>query len=170
MVISQSRATQPTQPTQSPRSGQPGRTLPTIARFAIRNGQRADDSLQLLLADAIGPAGGRDLLYIIGEPVEPSGRAVPVGETVVAAIRDAYEAGDRDDPVAAIAEAVAAANEALYARNRAGAPELRVFLGVTCLVIRDQDLIICQVPPTQVVVAQNGAPITLPELASWRAN
>ena len=84
-----------------------------MARFAIRNGQRADDSLQLLLADAVRAGGSRDLLYIIGEPVEPCGRAVPVGETIVAAIRDAYEAGDRSDPVAAIAGAVDAANEAL---------------------------------------------------------
>ena len=34
--------------------------------------------------------------------------------------------------------------------------------------MRDQDLIICQVPPTQLFLAQSGSPVILPDLDSWR--
>ncbi|HET8629996.1 MAG TPA: hypothetical protein VFL91_21455 [Thermomicrobiales bacterium] len=141
------------------------------AQFALHGGQRLEECPQLLLDEVIGAPGragaDRDYLSIICEPVEMKPHALQTGAGVLAAIRDAYLESDRSDPVAALAAAVDAANDVLYTRNRAGAPEKRVFLGVTCLVIRDHDLIVCQVPPTQVIIAQNGTPIALPELASW---
>lgn len=140
------------------------------AQFGRRNGERDDRCPQIALGRVPGWPGEAqpdDYLYIICEPVEMTARAAPVGASIMAAIREAYAESERDDPVAAIAAAVSAANDALYAKNRAGAPGLRVFLGVTCLVIRDNDLIICQVPPTQAIVSQNGVPIALPALESW---
>src|SRR5947207_290269 len=144
----------------------------TSAQFALRDGQQADDCPQLLSAEIAGLAAAdpRDALHIICEPVEPTPRAAHIVVAMMAAIRDAYAESDRGDPIAAIAAAVEAANDVLYTKNRAGAPNLRVFLGVTCLVIRDRDLAICQVPPTQAIVAQNGTPIALPELVSWRGD
>lgn len=140
------------------------------AQFGLRDGERDDDCPQIALgrvANRAGAGAAHDYLYIICEPVELTARAVPVGASVIAAIRDIYNESDRDDPVAAIAAALEAANDVLYAKNRATAPDLRVVLGVTCLVVRDNDLVICQVPPTQTIVAQNGTPIALPELESW---
>ncbi|HEX5501474.1 MAG TPA: hypothetical protein VFW96_02555 [Thermomicrobiales bacterium] len=138
------------------------------AQFALHGGQRLEECPQLLLDEVVdAPGGARDYLSIICEPMELRLHALRAGAGVLAAIRDAYLESDRADPVAALAAAVDAANDVLYTRNRAGAPEKRVFLGVTCLVVRDHDLIVCQVPPTQVVIAQNGTPIALPELASW---
>lgn len=140
------------------------------AQFGLRDGERDDDCPQIALGrvvNRVGVGAAHDYLYVICEPVELTARAVPVGASVIAAIRDIYNESDRDDPVAAIAAALEAANDVLYAKNRATAPDLRVVLGVTCLVVRDNDLVICQVPPTQTIVAQNGTPIALPELESW---
>lgn len=145
----------------------------TFAQFSLYDGHETEQCPQLALGE-VAPFSvddrPRDQLYIICEPVELTPRATPLGATVMAAIRDAYAEGDREDPIAAIANAVNAANDVLYAKNCANAPNLRVFLGVTCLVVRDRELIICQVPPTQALIAQDGAPIALPELESWHGD
>lgn len=155
----------------------PERTGQRVLQFGLAGGHCTDYSPQLLLSTISDPAcdpaasgAPRDCLAIICEPVELSPRAVPVSTSVMAAIREIYEESDRDDPVEALDAALWAANDVLYSKNRAGDPNLRVFLGVTCLVLRGHELIICQVPPTQVIIAQNGEPVTLPELASWRGD
>ncbi|MDP9371906.1 MAG: hypothetical protein M3Q65_05525 [Chloroflexota bacterium] len=143
------------------------------ALFGTRDGRRDDRCPQIALGAVPQPGGGATdaaTLYIICEPVEPTARAVPVGASVMAAIRDIYGASDGHDPVAALAAAIEAANDVLYQKNRAVAPGLRVVLGVTCLLVRDDELIICQVPPTQAILAQDGTPIALPELESWRGD
>ncbi|MFN8537221.1 MAG: hypothetical protein U0232_07060 [Thermomicrobiales bacterium] len=93
-----------------------------------------------------------------------------MGAKFIAAIRDVYAASTHDDPIVALTAAIEAANDALYHSNRSTAPGLRVVLGLTCLVLRNQDLIICQVPPTQLLLAQNGAPVVLPSFDTWRAD
>ena len=142
-----------------------------VAQFVVRGGRREDQSPLIALgevASLTGAGPGRDWLYLICEPVEPTGRAIPVGAEVLAALRDVYAENDRDDPIEAMVAAVHAANKVLFAKNRATAPAGRVSLGVTCLIVRGAELFICQVPPTQTIIAQNEMPHALPELASWR--
>ena len=111
--------------------------------------------------------GTREELYLIAEPTEPTQRS-GMGAKFIAAIRDVYTASTHDDPIVALTAAIEAANDALYHSNRSAAPGLRIVLGLTCLVVRDQDLIICQVPPTQLFLAQSGTPVILPDLDTWR--
>lgn len=141
------------------------------AKFAVLHGQPVDEYAQLDLGrvpDYPGQQRYDDHLYIICEAVEGTRRATPLGATVMAAIRAAYSRADRSEPVPALVTAIHAANTELYTRNHRGAPDARVFLGVTCLVVRDAELFICQVPPTQALISQNGTVLALPELASWR--
>lgn len=147
-------------------------TPAAYAQFGLRDGERDESCSQIALGEVAGPHGAvlPDGLYLICEPVEPTARAAPIGASVIAAIRDMYAESAQGDPVGAIAAALAAANDVLYQKNCAGASGLRVFLGVTCLIVRDRELIIGQVPPTQVILAQNGTPIALPELVSWRSD
>jgi hypothetical protein len=111
----------------------------------------------------------REQLYIIAEPTEPTQRG-GMGAKFIGAIRDVYAASTHDDPIVALTAAIEAANDALYQSNRSTAPGLRAVLGLTCLVVREQDLIICQVPPTQLLLAQNGAPVILPSFETWGAS
>ena len=108
-----------------------------------------------------------DQLCIIIEPVEISPRAASVGAGVIAAIRDIYASSEVTDPLTALTTAIDAANLALYQQNLSTTPGHRVLLGLTCLVVRGQSLLICQVPPTQLILSQGGTPTALPELVTW---
>jgi hypothetical protein len=137
--------------------------------FATAGARRGTDCPWLVRGEIRREGGVREQLYIIAEPTEPTQRS-GMSAKFIAAIRDVYAASTHDDPIVALTAAIEAANDALFHSNRSTAPGLRVVLGLTCLVLRDQDLIICQVPPTQLLLAQNGAPVILPSFDSWRAD
>lgn len=141
------------------------------AKFAMSDGLRGEDCPQLDLGpvpDLPGHPRYNDRLYVICEPAEMTSRATHAGASVISTIREAYSRTARADPIPALVAAVSAANEVLYTSNHRGAPDARVYLGVTCLLVRGSDLMICQVPPTQAAIAQNGTLLALPELVSWR--
>lgn len=137
--------------------------------FATASARRGTDCPWLVRGEVRREGGVREQIYIIAEPTEPTGRS-STSAKFIAAIRDVYAASTHDDPIVALTAAIEAANDALFHSNRSTAPGLRVVLGLTCLVVRDQDLIICQVPPTQLLLAQNGAPVILPGFDTWRAD
>lgn len=114
------------------------------------------------------PGEGPTALHLIAEPVEQTPRAIVVGASILAAIREVFVASKHDDPVVALTEALDAANHALYQQNRTASPGQRVVLGLTCLAIRDRELLICQLPPTQLLLSQGGTAVMLPELGTWR--
>jgi hypothetical protein len=111
-----------------------------------------------------------DQLCVIVEPVERSPRAASVAAGVIAAIRDIYASSEATDPLNALTTAIDAANLALYQQNLSTTPGQRVLLGLTCLVVRGQSLLICQVPPTQLILSQGGTPTALPELVTWTSD
>jgi hypothetical protein len=137
--------------------------------FATAGARRGAGCPWLVQGEIRRGDGVREELYIIAEPTEPTQRG-GMGAKFIAAIRDVYAASTHDDPIVALTAAIEAANDALFHSNRSAAPGLRVVLGLTCLLVREHDLIICQVPPTQLLLAQNGAPVILPSFDSWRAD
>ncbi|MGN6561570.1 MAG: hypothetical protein ACTHMU_02815 [Thermomicrobiales bacterium] len=141
-----------------------------VAVLAWHNGQFSDACPQLALALPVRRRAHRpaDRLHIICEPVAWSAQSEALIPAVIGLIQDTFARVDADDPIAAIAAALEAANDAVFQQNLASAPAERVAFGVTCLVIRDADLIIAQTPPTQLIIAQNGTPVALPDLDSWR--
>lgn len=143
---------------------------PGQAQFTTPGADQGGGAPWLLVSEVTrpGPGAGTENLYVIAEPVTPHSRAGSVGAGVIAAIRDIYSASEHDDPVVALTAALDAANLALYQQNLTTTPGRRVVLGLTCLVERDHDLLICQVPPTQLILSQGGTPIALPELTTWQ--
>ncbi len=115
-----------------------------------------------------GAAAPPDRLYLIAEPVGAVPRIPAIGPGVLAAIRDIYGSSKHQDPATALTMALDTANLALYRQNLTTTPGRRVILGVSCLIVRDDEVLICQVPPTQLLLSQGGTPIALPELASWQ--
>ena len=112
-----------------------------------------------------------DLLCLIAEPIDAEA-CVPAstGAGILAGIRDIYATSDVADPIAALTVALDAANLALYQQNSSTAPGRRLLMGLTCLVARGRELLICQVPPTQLLLAQDGVAVALPELTTWSAD
>lgn len=143
--------------------------MPGQAQFAKPSTDQGGTAPWLMVGEVArsGSGAAPDRLYIIAEAVSPNLRAGSVGAGVIAAIRDIYGSSEHEDPVAALAAALDAANLALYQQNLTTTPGRRVVLGLTCLVAREQELLICQVPPTQLILSQGGTPIALPELATW---
>lgn len=137
--------------------------------FATARARRGQGCPWIVQGAVARPDGSREQLYLIAEPTEPTARS-GTSARFIAAIRDVYAASTHDDPIVALTAAIEAANDALYGSNRSAAPGLRVVLGLTCLLVQGSELIICQVPPTQLILAQGGVPVILPELASWRAD
>lgn len=141
---------------------------PDQAAFSLPSMPLGAQSPWLLVTEVARP--GRaiaDRLCVIAEPVEATTRSASVGAGVVAAIRDIYASSEAREPLDALNAAIDAANLALYQQNLTTTPGQRVLLGLTCLVLRGTDLLICQVPPTQLILSQGGEPIALPDLATW---
>lgn len=137
--------------------------------FATIGARRGRDCPWLVQGEVARPDGVRETLYLIAEPTESRQQSV-MGAKFVAAIRDVYAASTHSDPILALTAAIEAANDALYHSNRTATPGARILLGLTCLVVREHELIICQVSPTQLILAQNGAPVLLPSFDTWRAD
>lgn len=148
-------------------------TGPGQAEFASPGARHAGRNPWVLVTSIARPGSGapNDLLGLIAEPIE-TGSRVPAatGAGILTGIRDIYAASERDDPIAALTAALEAANLALYQQNLSTAPGRRLLMGLTCLVVRGSELLICQVPPTQLLLSQGGIAIALPELATWGAD
>lgn len=148
-------------------------TGPGQAEFASPGARHDGRNPWMLVTSIPHPASvaPNDLLCLIAEPID-AGSHLPVatGAGILAGIRDIYETSDRDDPLAALTTALEAANLALYQQNLSTAPGRRLLMGLTCLVARGRELLICQVPPTQLLLSQGGVPVVLPELATWGAD
>ncbi len=142
------------------------------AEFSTDDAQGEGRSPRLLVAEVASSERGasKDQLCVIVESVEHSPRAASVGAGVVKAIRDIYTASAARDPLTALTTAIDAANLALYQQNLSTTPGHRVLLGLTCLLVRAEEVLICQVPPTQLILSQGGVPITLPDLATWASD
>jgi len=148
-------------------------TGPGQAEFASPGARHAGRNPWLLVSSVPrrSPELPPDLLCLIGEPIDAEAR-VPsaTGAGILAGIRDIYTASDVTDPIAALTAALDAANLALYQQNSSTAPGRRLLMGLTCLVARGREVLICQVPPTQLILAQDGIAVALPELTTWSSD
>jgi hypothetical protein len=145
-------------------------TGPGQAEFASPGARHAGRNPWLLVSTVPrqSPDFPSDLLCLIAEPIDAEARVpASMGAGILAGIRDIYATSDVTDPIAALTAALDAANLALYQQNSSTAPGRRLLMGLTCLVARGRELFICQVPPTQLVLAQDGMAVALPELTTW---
>ncbi len=137
------------------------------ATFLLPEAQARAVQSTLLVAPISRADGGTDQLCIIAEAVEDSPQAMISAAGVIQAIHDIYAQQDTADPLDTLATAIDTANLALYQQNLRTTPGERILLGLTCLVLRDDELWICQVPPTQLLLSQAGELVALPELLTW---
>lgn len=148
-------------------------TGPGQAEFASPGARHAGRNPWLLVSSVPrrSPDLPPDLLCLIAEPIDADAR-VPAATAsgILAGIRDIYATSDVVDPIVALTAALDTANLALYQQNSSTAPGRRLLMGLTCLVARGRELLICQVPPTQLILVQDGMAVALPELTTWGAD
>ncbi|HEV2109623.1 MAG TPA: hypothetical protein VGR16_15290 [Thermomicrobiales bacterium] len=146
--------------------------MASAVAFALSGGEPVD-SRRRMFADVV-PAGGRDhqrRLIAAVEPLELSARGMDVATTALDAIRHQFTVGTEDAVSLALGRAMAAANTAVEADNRAWPAEerdRRVMVGVTAAVVEGSFITIAQLPPAQAFLIQDGRCYPLPTLASWR--
>lgn len=140
-----------------------------MAVVAIDAGRLLDDSpfLSLDPADDLGCRGSRHVFAIL-EPVDDVPGVESAAREVLDLIHEEMARRGGQSPTAALLAAVEAANGWLCAANVDRPLTHRLRFGLTLLVARDDDLYLAQVPPSQVLIGQEGVLYAFPSLETWR--
>jgi hypothetical protein len=141
-----------------------------IEQVHIAGGNRLPQSDFVTLVDPgalFSPEARKGRLLIFVEP-GPQVAASPAALQLVArTIRKVFYDDDTFSVTSALRTAIRAANKALYQSNVTLSPTQRVTLGLTCAVIRDNELYVAQVAPTQAFVYAEDRLRGLPVPATW---
>lgn len=119
---------------------------------------------QLFAAESLKGA-----LYIVGEVAEAGGRGRDACALVLRTIRRHYYQDGSLSITAALRKAVLAANSALYQENFRVSAVRRATIGVTCAVVRGDDLHLVRVAPAQIFLFADGTLRAIPPASSWGA-
>ncbi|MEM8535344.1 MAG: PP2C family serine/threonine-protein phosphatase [Chloroflexota bacterium] len=106
-------------------------------------------------------------LYIITEANPEAVRGQDACRLVSRTIRKVFYEDRSYSVTAALRKAVTAANSALYQHNFNVTPQKRAVVGVTCAVLKENDLYVAQVMPSQGYVLSAGNLRALPPTPSW---
>jgi hypothetical protein len=141
----------------------------TVGQIGLMgNGRYHQPSGILVDERALHLARGRSRgnFYVLVEISGPElGRDV-IAEQVTQAMRDAYY-GCRGSVTAGLQQAIRLANNLLFDENRNSLPGERRTAGVSCVVVRDEDLFIAQAGPTAVYHAHGNQVKRYPEVSPW---
>ncbi len=141
----------------------------TVAQIALVNGGRADEASGLLVeerASRVGRARGRDRLYVLADVSGPAGTRDAVERQIARTVREAYFS-QPGSVTAGLQRALAQANAELLEENRNSLPSERRTAGVTCAVLRDEDLFLAQAGPTAAFLSRGGQVTRFPHVSPW---
>jgi hypothetical protein len=113
------------------------------------------------------PEARRGHLYVVVEtdPGHPDG---PDACALVArTVRKAFYSDSSYSVTASLREAIRTANEALYKHNFQIPLQRRAHVGISCAVLKDNDIFLAQVAPAQAYVIAGGSLRALPTHPSW---
>ncbi|MDI3339135.1 MAG: hypothetical protein QJR03_01245 [Sphaerobacter sp.] len=136
---------------------------------AIDAGRLTADSpfLSVAPADDLGVRGTRHVFAIL-EPVDDVPGVEVAAREVLDLMHDELARRGGQSPTAAILGAVEAANAWLCTANVDRPLAHRLRFGLTLILARDDDLYLAQVPPSQVLIGQEGELYAFPGLETWR--
>ncbi len=140
-----------------------------VDQLAVAEGHRhgqAHGALAVEPTSRFSRGRGRGSLYIL---VEVSGSARGqdlVADRLAELIRDIYYE-QRGSITAALREAIRDANNMLADENRQSMPDQQWTAGLSCAVLRNQDLFIAQAGPAALFVAHEGQVVRFPDISPW---
>jgi hypothetical protein len=109
---------------------------------------------------------GRGNLYVLVEVSGPARARDLVADRLADLIREVYY-GQRGSVTAALREAIRAGNKLLADENRQSMPDQQWTAGLSCAVLREENLFIAQAGPAALYVTQRGQVIRYPDLSPW---
>lgn len=117
-------------------------------------------------AALFAPEARKGQLYIIAEAEGDMSRGRDACQLVLRTIRKVFYDDSSYSVTSALRKAIVAANKALYEHNFNASAQKRAFVGITCVVIKDNDLYAAQVRPAQFYLWAEGKLRSLPEHVS----
>lgn len=118
-------------------------------------------------ASPFSPEARKGKLYLLVEADEGAPRAAAACQLVAKTIRRSFYEDGSFSVTSALRTAIRAANKALYEQNFNLPSHQRVYVGLSCAVLREGDLFIAQVQPAQAYVLSEGRLRALPAHPSW---
>ncbi len=140
-----------------------------VGRVAYGGGSRRDQPNNILVderSSQIGRGRRRGNLYILLEVAGPASGRDLLTSQLTEAMRRAYY-GWKGSVTAGLQQAIRVANDLLLEENRNSLPGERRLAGVSCVVLRDEDLFIAQAGPAAVYLFQQGAITRFPDESPW---
>lgn len=141
----------------------------SVGRIALLGGGRNERVGGILVEEPTSRFGrGRSLgnLYIVVDVSGPEMERDVIAQQIAETIRDTYY-GRRGSITAGLQQALQEANNFLFAENRNSLPSERRTAGVSCVVLRDNDLFVAQTGPAVIYLAHEGQVSRLPETSPW---
>jgi hypothetical protein len=141
----------------------------TVGQVALMGGGQYEQSSGILVDERGGRFGrgrSRGNLYLVLEVSGPvAGRDV-IAKQLAQTMRDAYYAW-RGSVTAGLQEAVREANNLIFEENRVSLPGEQRTAGVSCVVLRDDDMFVAQAGPTAVYLMQGEEVMRIPDVSPW---
>jgi hypothetical protein len=141
------------------------------SQFGLVSGITQAASDMVLVAEPgrpFAPEARKGRLYVVAETDHDVSRGRDACQLICRTVRKHFYDDTSFSVTAALRKALVAANQALYQQNFGAPPQKRAFVGVTCVVVRGDDVYIAQVKPAQAYLMAEGKLRPLPGSASWR--
>ncbi|MDQ2995809.1 MAG: hypothetical protein M3R61_01955, partial [Chloroflexota bacterium] len=140
------------------------------SQFGLVSGIRQTSSDMVLVAEPAGlfaPEARKGQLYIVAETDQDVARGRDACQLASRTIRKLFYGDSSYSVTSALRKAISAANKALYEHNFSVSPAKRAVVGVTCAVIKGNDLYIAQILPAQSYVLSDGKLRAIPTVPAW---
>ncbi len=145
------------------------RVRTTVGQVAIAGGEQYEAPGGILVEEPtsrFGRGRSRGNLYVLIQVSGPeAGRDALAGQ-LARIVRDVYYS-QRGSITAGLQKAIRGVNGVLFDENRNSLPGEQRTAGVTCMVLRDDDLFIAQGGPAAAYLAQDGQVTRFPDLSPW---
>lgn len=141
----------------------------TIGQVAVVGGRRYDRVEGILVDERtsrFARGRGQSNLYVLVEMEGQVGGREVVAERLANIVRDTYFK-QRRSVTAGLQQAVRAANSFLFEENWNSLPDERRTAGVSCAVLRGEDLFVAQAGPAALYVSHKDRAIRFPEISPW---
>ncbi|MBA3470263.1 MAG: hypothetical protein H0T53_11545 [Herpetosiphonaceae bacterium] len=141
-------------------------------QFGIVSGIRQDISDRISSAvpgNLFAPEARKGQLFVLTEAVNETSRGKEACDLVAKTITATYYKDSSFSITSSLRHALKSANTMLYEHNYKAAHHQKTAVSLTCAVLRDNDLYIAQVQPTQAYIAHKGQLRALPTYPSWQA-
>lgn len=141
----------------------------TVGQVVLRDGGRDTQSNGILVeerAARLGRGRSRGNLYVVAEVTGAVSDRDARARELTEMVRDVYYA-ERGSVTAGLQQALRRVNAALFAENRSSLPGEQCTAGISCAVLRRDDLFIAQVGPSAVLIECSGQVERYPDPSPW---